>query len=59
MWWPAVIQLPETALFLREFVVDLPHVHTLQGWGSGAGALLTDVDKQMPLELQRQDRVRG
>lgn len=57
MGWPSVIQLPEATLFLGELVIDLPHVHTLQGRCSRTGALLTDVDKQMPLELQH--RVRG
>ena len=42
---PMIIQLPQTALFLVEFVVDLPNIHTLE-WGcSRAAAVLTDVYK--------------
>ena len=42
---PMIIQLPQTTLFLVEFVVDLPNIHTLE-WGcSRAAAVLTDVYK--------------
>ena len=42
---PMIIQLPQTAFFLVEFVVDLPDIHTLK-WGcSRAAAVLTDVYK--------------
>lgn len=47
----SVVQLPQTPLLLREFVVDLPDVHTLEGGRSRAGAVLADVDEQVPLVL--------
>lgn len=50
---PTVIQLPQATLFLREFVIDLPDVHTLEGGCSRAGAVLADVHKQVPLVLRR------
>jgi hypothetical protein len=50
---PPVIQLPKTALFLREFVIDLPDIHALQGRRSRAGTVLADVYKQVPLVLRR------
>lgn len=53
MGGPTIIQLPQTALFLREFVVDLPDIHTLEGGRSRAGAVLADVYKQVPLVLRR------
>lgn len=53
MGGPAVIQLPQTPLLLREFVIDLPDVHTLEGGRSRAGAVLADVDEQVPLVLER------
>lgn len=49
----AIIQLPQAALFLREFVIDLPDVHTLEGGRSRAGAVLADVYEQVPLVLRR------
>lgn len=48
---PAVIQLPQTALFLREFVIDLPDVHALKRGRTRAGAVLADVHEQVPLVL--------
>ena len=53
MGGPTIIQLPQTTLFLREFVVDLPDVHTLEGGRSRAGTVLADVYKQVPLVLRR------
>ena len=53
MGGPTIIQLPQTTLFLREFVVDLPDVHTLEGGRSRAGAVLADMYKQVPLVLRR------
>ena len=53
MGGPAIIQLPQTTLFLGEFVVDLPDIHTLEGGRSRAGAVLADVYKQVPLVLRR------
>lgn len=58
MGGPAIIQLPQTALLLWELVVDLPDVHTLQGGCAGAGAVLADVDEQVPLVLSRVSLVR-
>lgn len=51
-----IIQLPQTALLLREFVIDLPDIHTLEGGCSRAGAVLADVYKQVPLVLGRVGR---
>lgn len=53
---PAVIQLPQTALLLREFVVDLPDVHALQWGRARARAVLADVHEQVPLVLGMGDR---
>lgn len=53
---PTIIQLPQAALFLREFVIDLPDVHTLKGGRSRAGAVLADVYEQVPLVLRRVGR---
>lgn len=50
---PAIVQLPQATLFLREFVIDLPDVHTLEGGRSRAGAVLADVYEQVPLVLRR------
>lgn len=52
----AIIQLPQTALLLREFVIDLPDIHTLERGCSRAGAVLADVYKQVPLVLGRVGR---
>lgn len=53
---PTIIQLPQPALFLREFVIDLPDIHTLKGGRSRAGAVLADVYEQVPLVLRRDGR---
>lgn len=50
---PAIVQLPKATLFLWELVIDLPDVHTLEGGGARAGAVLADVYKQVPLVLRR------
>lgn len=52
MWRPAIIQLPQTTFFLREFVIDLPNIHALEGGRSRARAVLADVYEEMPLVLK-------
>lgn len=53
---PAIVQLPKATLFLREFVIDLPDVHTLEGGRSRARTVLADVYEQVPLVLRRVGR---
>lgn len=51
-----VVELLETALLLREFVVDLSHINGLQQWiriGNGGPA---NVNKEMPLVLQHKNK---
>lgn len=50
---PTIVQLPQTPLFLRELVIDLPNIHALERRRSGARAVLADVYEQVPLVLGR------
>ncbi len=50
-------QLLEAALLLRELVVDLPDVHTLQQGVAVARAALADVHKQVLVVLRGRDRL--
>lgn len=47
-----LIKLFESALLLRELVVDLPDVHSLKEWVTVGGVGLSNVDKQMFAVLQ-------
>ena len=47
-----LIKLFEPALLLRELVVDLPDVYSLEEWVAVGGVGLSNVDKQMFAVLQ-------
>ena len=55
--WPFVKQLLQASFLLRELVVDLPDVHTLQQGVAVARAALADVHKQVLVVLGGGKRV--
>lgn len=44
---PLLIELLQSALFLRKLVIDLTHIDCLQGWVREGGVRLADVHKQV------------
>lgn len=51
-----LIKLFEPALFLRELIIDLPNVHSLQERVTIRGVGLPNVDKQVFAVLQWEER---
>lgn len=57
--WPFVKQLLQAPFLLWELIVDLSDVHGLQIGVAVARVGLTNVHKQVLVELQRQKRITG